>query len=68
MQLHLAYFENRFLIVPILVWSANNQNGMYTLYRSYISNFTNLGVYLPIKMMNETQLNDSWNSQFETGV
>jgi hypothetical protein len=51
-----------------MVWSANSQNGMYTLYRSYISNFTNLGVYLPIKMMNETQLNDSWNSQFETGV
>jgi hypothetical protein len=33
----------------------------------YISNFTNLGVNLLIKMMNETQLNDSWNSQFQPG-
>jgi hypothetical protein len=46
-----------------MVWSANSQNGTYTLYRSYTSNFTNLGAYLLIKMIKETWLNDSWNSQ-----
>jgi hypothetical protein len=40
---------------------------MYTLYISYTSNFTNLGVHLLIKMMNETRLNDNWNSQSDTG-
>jgi hypothetical protein len=56
MQLRLAYFENRFLIVSTMVWSAHSQNGTYTLYRSYTLSFTNLGVYLLTKMMDETRL------------
>jgi hypothetical protein len=56
MQLRLAYFENRFLIVSTMVWSAHSQNGTYTLYRLYTLSFTNLGVYLLTKMMNETRL------------
>jgi hypothetical protein len=67
LDLHLAYFKNWFLVVSTMAWSANSQNGTYTLCISYTSNFTNLGAHLLIKMMKETWLNDSWNSQLGTG-
>jgi hypothetical protein len=33
---------------------------MYALYKLYISSFTNLKVYLVIKIKNETRLNKSY--------